>query len=101
MIGVAPTPPFLVVSFWGCFLGFSVVWRVFWGCFDVVLLLNSYCLATVLLELLVGVVSGCFSGCFRCLAGFSGVVGISAAFLWVLGGCFSVSFRWLGVCSIP
>ncbi len=58
-------------------------------------------MATVLLELLVGVVSVCFSGCFRCFAGFSGVVEMHVTFLWVFGGCFSVSFRWLGVCSIP
>ena len=61
---------------WGCFLGFFVVWRVFLCSFGVVLVLFGYWLATVLLEGLVGVVSGCFSGSFRCLAVFSCVVGV-------------------------
>ena len=65
-------PPCL---FWGwvggCFLGCFGVWRVFVVAFGWVLVLYRYCMATVLLEGLVGVVSGCFSGFFRCLAVFS------------------------------
>ena len=33
---------FLDVSFWGCFMGCFVVWRVFLFCFGVVLVLFSY-----------------------------------------------------------
>ena len=39
---VVGTPLFLGVSVWGCFRGFLVVWRVFWVCLGVVLVLNSY-----------------------------------------------------------
>jgi hypothetical protein len=46
-------------------VGFFVVWRVFLCSFGVVLLLNSYWIATILLEGLVGVVSGCFWGSLR------------------------------------
>ena len=49
--GVAPPP---------CFFGDG-----FGGVFWVLLVLFCYCLATVLLEWLVGVVSVCFSGSFR------------------------------------
>jgi len=60
-----PSPLF----FWGClwrvFPVAFVVWRGFLGSFCVVLLLLSYCIATVLLEGLVGVVSVCFLVSFR------------------------------------
>ncbi len=62
---------FVGVFVGGCFVGRFVVWRVFLVCFGVVLVLFSYWLATVLLEGLGWVVSGCFSGSFRCLAVFS------------------------------
>ena len=63
------TPLFFVVVVWGCFVGFFVVWRVFLSPFGVVLVLFSYCMATVLLEGLVGVVSVCFSVSFRRVEG--------------------------------
>ncbi len=57
---------------WGCLFG-VVFWVVllFGGFFWVFLVLFCYCLATVLLEGLVWVVSVCFSGSFQDLAVFS------------------------------
>ena len=63
--GLTPPPLFFWGWFWRVFPVAFVVWRGFLGSFCVVLLLFSYCIATVLLGWLVGVVSVCFSGSFR------------------------------------
>ncbi len=61
-----PSPPVILgVVFSGFFLLLSCFGGVFWVLLVFILLLFSDCVATVLLDWLVGVVSMCFSGSFR------------------------------------